>query len=250
MLVTQDKDDGTSLILFDRMLGSETRTWVQGRLKASVLSEMRCSVLSLVQVNRFSSIVLGGLVLLCATVARSEETSVELESIQVPEGFLIEQVAASPLVKYPMLGTLDDTGRLFVCESAGLNLDAEQLLEQLPNSVRMLEDTDGEKIAVVGITAFAVEQLVDVTYLEMQPVGTPASAGKEIGEIESVKAVSSLYSPVTGEVIESNEDLGDNLDWLSEEPFGKAWMIKVKVSAQGTDLMDGPAYDVHCKAEG
>ena len=101
-------------------------------------------MLSLVQVNRFLSIVLGGLVLLCATVSRAEETSVELESIQVPEGFLVEQVAASPLVKYPMLGTLDDTGRLFVCESAGLNLDAEQLLEKLPNSVRMLEDTDGD----------------------------------------------------------------------------------------------------------
>ena len=101
-------------------------------------------MLSLVQVNRFLSIVLGGLVLLCATVSRAEETSVELESIQVPEGCLVEQVAASPLVKYPMLGTLDDTGRLFVCESAGLNLDAEQLLEKLPNSVRMLEDTDGD----------------------------------------------------------------------------------------------------------
>ena len=104
-------------------------------------------MLSLVQVNRFLSIVLGGLVLLCATVSRAEETSVELESIQVPEGFLVEQVAASPLVKYPMLGTLDDTGRLFVCESAGLNLDAEQLLEKLPNSVRMLEDTDGDGVA-------------------------------------------------------------------------------------------------------
>ena len=55
-----------------------------------------------------------------------------------------------------------------------------------------LEDTDGEKVAVVGITAFAAEQLVDVTYLEIQPVGTPASAGEEIGEIESVKAVSSI----------------------------------------------------------
>jgi glycine cleavage system H protein len=65
-----------------------------------------------------------------------------------------------------------------------------------------------------------------------------------------VKAVSSLYSPITGEVIESNEELGDNLDWLSEEPFGKAWMIKVKLTAEGADLMDGAAYDAHCKAEG
>jgi putative membrane-bound dehydrogenase-like protein len=63
---------------------------------------------------------------------------------QVPDGFVVEPVARAPLVKYPMLGAFDDQGRLFVCESAGLNLDAEQLLRQLPNSVRMLEDTDGD----------------------------------------------------------------------------------------------------------
>ena len=65
-------------------------------------------------------------------------------SIRVPAGFVVEQVAAPPLVNYPMLGAFDDEGRLFVCESAGLNLDANQLLDQLPNFVRMLEDTNGD----------------------------------------------------------------------------------------------------------
>ena len=71
-----------------------------------------------------------------------------------------------------------------------------------------------------------------------------------IAEIESVKAVSDLIAPVTGEVVESNEELSDNLEWLSEEPFGKAWMIKVKVTDTSGDLMDGVAYDAHCQAEG
>ncbi len=62
----------------------------------------------------------------------------------VPDGFEVQQVAAPPLVKYPMLGTFDDAGRLFVCASAGLNLDDKELLKQLPNFIRMLEDTNGD----------------------------------------------------------------------------------------------------------
>jgi putative membrane-bound dehydrogenase-like protein len=64
--------------------------------------------------------------------------------IQVPAGFVVEPVARPPLVKYPMLGTFDETGRLFVCESAGVNMNADGLLKKLPNFVRMLEDTNGD----------------------------------------------------------------------------------------------------------
>ena len=104
--------------------------------------------------------------------------------------------------------------------------------------------------ATIGISDYAVSHLSDLVFLDLPAVGSTVTAGESFGEIESVKAVSNLYSPVTGEVIESNEELGDNLEWLSEEPFGKAWMIKVKVSATGPDLMDGPAYEAHCKADG
>ena len=107
---------------------------------------------------------------------------------------------------------------------------------------------------VVGTGAealtYAEKQKFDLVFLDLPAVGSSVTIGESFGEIESVKAVSSLYAPVTGEVIESNAELGDNLEWLSEEPFGKAWMIKVKLSAQGSELMDGAAYVAHCKAEG
>ena len=74
----------------------------------------------------------------------ADETSLKPSALQVPDGFVVEIAAGPPLVKYPMLGAFDDTGRLFVCESAGLNLDAQQLLTKLPNFVRMLEDTNGD----------------------------------------------------------------------------------------------------------
>jgi glycine cleavage system H protein len=108
---------------------------------------------------------------------------------------------------------------------------------------------DGD-VATIGISDYAVSHLSDLVFLDLPAVGSTVTAGESFGEIESVKAVSSLYSPITGEVLESNEELGDNLEWLSEEPFGKAWMIKVKLTAEGADLMDGAAYDAHCKAEG
>lgn len=104
--------------------------------------------------------------------------------------------------------------------------------------------------ATIGISDYAVGHLSDLVFLDLPAVGTTVTIGESFGEIESVKAVSNLYSPVTGEIVESNEELGDNLEWLSEEPFGKAWMVKVKISAQAPDLMDGAAYDAHCKAEG
>jgi glycine cleavage system H protein len=105
-------------------------------------------------------------------------------------------------------------------------------------------------VATIGITDYAVSHLSDLVFLDLPAVGASVTIGESFGEIESVKAVSSLYSPVTGEVVESNAELGDNLEWLSQEPFAKAWMIKVKLSATSPDMMDGTAYDAHCKAEG
>ena len=104
--------------------------------------------------------------------------------------------------------------------------------------------------ATIGITDYAVGHLSDLVFLDLPDKGATVTIGESFGEIESVKAVSSLYAPVTGEVVDVNDELGDNLEWLSEEPFGKAWMIKVKVTGTADDLMDGAAYDKHCKEEG
>ncbi|MBL8729958.1 MAG: glycine cleavage system protein GcvH [Planctomycetes bacterium] len=105
-------------------------------------------------------------------------------------------------------------------------------------------------IATIGISDHAVSHLSDLVFLDLPAKGSSVTAGESFGEIESVKAVSSLYSPVSGEVVDSNTQLPDNLEWLAQEPFGKAWMMKVRVTSQSPDLIDAAAYDAHCKAEG
>jgi glycine cleavage system H protein len=108
---------------------------------------------------------------------------------------------------------------------------------------------DGD-VATIGISDYAVSHLSDLVFLDLPNKGTNVTAGESFGEIESVKAVSDIYSPVSGDVLEVNKDLPDNLEWLSEDPFGKAWMLKVRVSGKSADLMSGTAYDAHCAAEG
>jgi glycine cleavage system H protein len=85
-------------------------------------------------------------------------------------------------------------------------------------------------VGTVGISDFAVEHLSDLTFLELPEVGQELGAGDSFGEIESVKAVADLNSPVGGEVIEVNEELPDALDRLKESPFEEGWMVKLKLS--------------------
>ena len=83
-------------------------------------------------------------------------------------------------------------------------------------------------LVLVGITDYAVKELTDLTYLELPQTGESFEAGDPFGLIESVKATSDLYAPVSGEVVEANESLPDNLDVFNEDPFGAGWMIKLK----------------------
>ncbi len=87
---------------------------------------------------------------------------------------------------------------------------------------------DGDT-CTVGITKFAVDQLTDVVYIELPDVGDNVFAGESFGEIESVKAVSDLYAPVSGEVVEVNEKLLEDPTRIASDPYGKGWMIKIKV---------------------
>jgi glycine cleavage system H protein len=87
----------------------------------------------------------------------------------------------------------------------------------------------------VGISQFAVDQLTDVIYIDLPDVNDPVAAGDSFGEIESVKAVSDLFSPVTGDVIAVNEKLQNDPTVVSKDPYGAGWLIKVKVEA-GTNL--------------
>jgi glycine cleavage system H protein len=82
---------------------------------------------------------------------------------------------------------------------------------------------------VVGITDYAQHELGDVVYVELPAVGGQVTAMKEFGAVESVKSASDLYSPVTGEVVARNEDLGDHPEYVNESPYERGWMIRVRV---------------------
>ena len=103
-------------------------------------------------------------------------------------------------------------------------------------------------VATIGITSHAAESLSDLVFLDLPEAGDDVSAGEPFGEIESVKAVSDLNSGVSGEVVEVNGELPDNLGDINSDPYGKGWMVKVKISGQADDLMDAAAYDAHVAA--
>ncbi|MGC6461971.1 MAG: glycine cleavage system protein GcvH, partial [Pirellulaceae bacterium] len=120
----------------------------------------------------------------------------------------------------------------------------EELLYADTHEWVLVEDQDAAKIATVGISKFAVEQLTDLVYIELPSVGTETQSGKEFGEVESVKAVSPLYSPVDGEVVEVNESLKDALETLNDDAYDGGWMIKVRLSDEASlsKLLDHAAY--------
>jgi len=93
---------------------------------------------------------------------------------------------------------------------------------------------DGD-VCTVGITKFAVEQLTDIVYLELPEIGDHTFVGESFGEIESVKAVSDLYAPVDGEVMAVNEKLMEDPAKIAADPYGKGWMVRIKVEP-GTTL--------------
>ena len=83
-------------------------------------------------------------------------------------------------------------------------------------------------VATVGISAYAVEALTDLVFMQLPAVGRKVKAGESIGEIESVKAVSDLYAPVSGEIVEVNSTLPDHLESLGQDPFGAGWIVKIR----------------------
>jgi glycine cleavage system H protein len=117
--------------------------------------------------------------------------------------------------------------------------------------VRLDVDDRGAKVATVGITAFALEALTDLVYIELPRPGRKLKAGEPFGEIESVKAVSDLYSPVDGEVVAVHEGLADELETLTSDPYGQGWMVKIKVSDEAAlpRLMDYREYQKQCAEE-
>ena len=115
-----------------------------------------------------------------------------------------------------------------------------------------VSDEGGAKIATVGISAFAVEALTDLVFIELPKVGAKVEAEQPFCEVESVKAVSDVYSPVTGEVIAVNETLPERLEILSTDPYEKGWIAKIKITddASLSGLLDYAAYQKQCAEVG
>jgi|SRR5215469_12244179 len=105
---------------------------------------------------------------------------------------------------------------------------------------------------VVGLTNHAQEQLGDIVYVDLPKVGTQLEQGKSLGSVESVKAVSDIYSPVSGEVVEVNDTLATAPEKLNSDPHGEAWLVKIKLSAPGEiqQLLSAGDYQKYVGAEG
>ncbi|MBI3411426.1 MAG: glycine cleavage system protein GcvH [Planctomycetes bacterium] len=110
---------------------------------------------------------------------------------------------------------------------------------------------DGD-VCTVGITDFAVEQLTDVVYVELKPVGTKVSTGARFGEIESVKAVSDLYAPIEGELVAVNDAVVKDPASIAADPYGKGWMVKIKLASGATldKLLSADQYSQQIASQG
>jgi glycine cleavage system H protein len=97
--------------------------------------------------------------------------------------------------------------------------------------------------ATVGISLYAQSQLGDVIYVELPAVGQRLEAGGRLGVVESVKAASDLYSPVSGEVAAVNDELKDHPEYVNQDPYGKGWLIKLQSVKESGRLLDQQAYD-------
>lgn len=108
---------------------------------------------------------------------------------------------------------------------------------------------EGNGIVTVGITDFAQEQLGDVVFVELPEVGSEINKDDSIAVVESVKAASDIYAPVSGEIIEINEDLADEPEKANSEPYDGAWFFKVKLSEESelADLLTAEQYKAECE---
>ncbi|MBK6940583.1 MAG: glycine cleavage system protein GcvH [Planctomycetes bacterium] len=124
----------------------------------------------------------------------------------------------------------------------------------IPNDRQYLESHEWAKkegdLVVLGITDFAVKHLTDLVYIKLPAAGDQLKKGDRFGEIESVKAVSDLMSPVDGEVVEVNSELVDALDRVANDPYHAGWMVKVRAPSGISSMLDAAAYQKVTEADG
>lgn len=126
---------------------------------------------------------------------------------------------------------------------------------EYPNDLKYLDSheyvrIDGD-IATIGISAFAVDQLGDIVFLELPEISDTVTKGETFGSVESVKAVEDLYSAVTGTVIERNDPLVESPEQLAEDPYGEGWLLKVRVDDPGEldDALSADEYRAQVEGE-
>jgi glycine cleavage system H protein len=107
----------------------------------------------------------------------------------------------------------------------------------------------GDGTALVGITQYAQEALGDVVFVDLPETGESFGAGEEFGTVESVKTVSELNMPAAGEVQDVNSSLAEHPEAVNEDPYGKGWMVKIKLSGDLSGLLDAAAYEALVSAE-
>ena len=118
-----------------------------------------------------------------------------------------------------------------------------------PKNLKYHKDHDWARVegdtAVFGLTSFAQESLGDIVYIELPEIGTDITAGAPYAEVESVKAVSDVYAPLSGSVVEVNDDVVDAPELINESPFENGWLVKVQLSdpAEQDDLMTAEEYE-------
>lgn len=116
-----------------------------------------------------------------------------------------------------------------------------------PEELKYTKDHEWVKIdgdvATIGITEFAQKELGDIVYVEVETVGETIEAGEVFGTVEAVKTVSDLFMPVTGEILEFNQELESSPELVNESPYEAGWMVKVKITAElPSDLLDASEY--------
>ena len=128
-------------------------------------------------------------------------------------------------------------------------------MANVPDNLQYSKDHEWLRVegdtAVIGITDHAQEQLGDVVYVELPKPGESFAAHESFGSVESVKAVSEIFTPISGEVAEVNESLNDEPEKVNKDPYGEGWMIKMKMSAPGEvdSLLTAAEYEDFTKAE-
>ncbi len=130
-------------------------------------------------------------------------------------------------------------------------MSPEELLYAKTHEWVALSTEGGDKIATIGISAFAVEALTDLVFMELPKVGRQVQPEESFCEIESVKAVSDIYAPVAGEVIAVNSTLPDKLETLNSDPYGAGWIAKIRITDESSlaNLLTHAAYQKQCEEE-